>query len=192
MRRQILPAIRITIVFTIVLGIAYPLAMTGVAQALFGHKANGSVVMVDGKAVGSSLLGQNFTGAEWFHPRPSAAGNDGYDPTASGASNLGPTNPDLIKAVQQRVDDYRQENGLPATATVPADAVTASGSGLDPDISIANADLQAPRVATARGLTLAKVKALIRQHEDKASLDAFGQTGVNVLELNIALLKAAH
>ena len=191
MRRQILPALRIAIVFTVVLGIAYPLAMTGVAQALFSSKANGSVVHLNGRAVGSALLGQNFDGAQWFHSRPSAAGPNGYDPKASGASNLGPSNPDLIKSVQQRVADYRTENDLPADASVPADAVTASGSGLDPDISIANADLQAPRVAKARGLSITEVRQLIRDHEDKASLDAFGQTVVNVLKLNIAIQQAA-
>ncbi len=186
MRRQLLPAFRMVLTFTVICGIAYPLLVTGIAQAVFDHKANGSVVNMDGKAVGSRLIGQAFDAPQYFHPRPSAAG-DGYDPRASGGSNLGPSNPALIEAVKSRVAAYRRENGLSPTVPVPADAVTASGSGLDPDISVANAELQAPRVARARGLALATVRRLIATHEDKASFGVFGEEGVNVLTLNMAL-----
>ncbi|HEY4375851.1 MAG TPA: K(+)-transporting ATPase subunit C [Acidimicrobiales bacterium] len=188
MRRQLLPALRMLVVLTVVLGVAYPLAMTGIAQALFSHQADGSLVKdARGRVVGSSLVGQNFTGARWFEPRPSAAGEKGYDASASGASNLGPTNPVLLRSVAERVAAYRKDNGLASTMKVPVDAVTASGSGLDPDISIANARLQAPRVAKARGLPVAKVLSLIGQHTDGRSLGFLGDPGVNVLELNLAL-----
>ncbi|MCU1452925.1 MAG: kdpC [Acidimicrobiales bacterium] len=187
MRRQLLPAIRMLLVITVIGGLLYPLAMTGVAQALFRHQANGSLVTdASGRVVGSSLLGQPFTGPTWFLPRPSAAGN-GYDGTASGASNLGPTNPDLLKAVQERAVAYRTENGLSAAAMVPVDAVTSSGSGLDPHISLANARLQAPRVARARGMAVTAVRSLIDRATDGRSLGFLGEPGVNVLRLNLLL-----
>ena len=190
MRRQLLPALRALAVLTVVTGLLYPLAVTGVAQALFKDKANGSIQHdAKGREVGSSLIGQTFEGAGWFHSRPSAAG-DGYDATSSSSSNLGPTNPELLKAVAERVEAYRAENGLAASATVPVDAVTASGSGLDPDISVANARLQAPRVARARKLRLATVRSLIDEHTAGRSLGILGERGVNVLELNLALEQA--
>ena len=139
MRRQLVPALHIFLVFTVLVGIVYPLAMTGVSQVLFGHQANGSLVKDgDGDVVGSSLLGQTFTGDQYFQTRPSAAG-DGYDPTKSGASNLGPTNQQLLDDVAERAAAYRATNGLPSDTQVPVDAVTSSGSGLDPHISVANA-----------------------------------------------------
>jgi K+-transporting ATPase ATPase C chain len=208
MRRQILPSILMMVVFTLLLGIVFPLAVTGVAQLAFSDKANGSQVKVNGKVVGSSLLGQTFTKAKYFHGRPSAAGaaangSDATDPNnakktvpndpkdlsqdISSGSNWGPTNPDLLAAVKQRVADYRRENGLAASVKIPVDAVTASGSGLDPHISIANARLQAPRVAKVRGLSLARVRKLIDDHTDGRSLGFLGEPGVNVLQLNIAL-----
>lgn len=187
MRRQLLPALRITIVLIVVLGIAYPLAMTLAAQGLFRSEANGSLLTRGGRVVGSALIGQRFTGPSWFHPRPSAAGPHGYDPMASGASNLGPSNPVLLKAVGRRVAAYRKENGLAANAPVPVDAVTASGSGLDPEISLANAEDQAARVAEARGLSTSRLKALIARYTSGRSLGIFGEKGVNVLELNLAL-----
>jgi|SRR5579883_1350841 len=187
MRRQLLPAFRMTIVLIALVGVLYPLAMTGVAQALFPAQANGSLIKRNGAVVGSSLIGQNFTSASYFQPRPSAAGSDGYDPTASGASNLGPSNPVLLQDVADRVKAYRQENNLPADAPVPVDAVTASGSGLDPDISVANADDQAPRVASARGLPLSTVMALVNANTQGRPWGIFGETTVNVLELNLAL-----
>src|SRR5262249_21449991 len=155
-----LPALGMLLVFTVLTGLLYPLVVTGVAQAAFHDQANGSLVKRDGTVVGSKWIGQNFTDAKYFHPRPSAAGADGYDPTLSSRSNLGPTNPDYLKTVRDRVAAYRKENGLAADAKVPVDAVTASASGLDPAISVANARIQAHRVATARGLSLARVNQL--------------------------------
>ena len=187
MRRQLLPAVKIFLVFTVLVGLLYPLAMTGAAQVLFGHEANGSMVKdANGDVVGSSLIGQSFTAAQYFHPRPSAAG-EGYDPTKSGASNLGPTNPQLLDDVSQRAAAYRAENGLAPGTTVPVDAVTSSGSGLDPHISVANAQLQASRIAKARNLGVEDVRRLIAAHTDGRSLGFLGEPGVNVLELNLAL-----
>ena len=140
--RQLWPAVLAVVVFTVLCGLIYPLVVTGVSQVAFHDKANGSLIKVDGVVVGSSLIGQQFADAKYFHPRPSAAGA-GYDGLASSPSNLGPSNPDFLKSVEDRVAAYREENGLAADATVPVDAVTASGSGLDPDISVANAKLQA-------------------------------------------------
>ena len=191
MRRQLLPALRMTIALIVLLGLAYPLVVTGVAQALFRSRANGSLVTRDGVAVGSSLIGQNFIGARYFHPRPSAAGTAGYDSTASGASNLGPANPTLLDAVAKRAADYRSENGLAAGTPVPVDAVTGSGSGLDPDISLANAEDQAGRVAAARGTTLDRILAMVDAHTTGRPLGVLGENTVNVLELNLAL-DAAH
>jgi K+-transporting ATPase ATPase C chain len=218
MRRQLVPALRVLLVLTVVCGIIYPLAMTAISQLAFPDAADGSLLEVDGEVVGSELLGQEFTGPEWFHSRPSAAGagasgsmvaetdadgNEVLGPdgepqvapadvddvagNASGSSNLGPTNPDLLAAVAERADAYRAENGLPADAEVPVDAVTASGSGVDPHISVANARLQAPRVAEARGLDLPQVLELIDDHTDGRSLGFLGEPGVNVLALNVAL-----
>jgi len=186
MRRQIVPAIVAFVVFTVLTGVAYPLAVTGVAQVAFAHRADGSLVERDGKVVGSSLLGQAFSGREYFQPRPSAAG-DGYDGASSSASNLGPTNPDLLDTVSERVDAYRKLNGLSAESPVPIDAVTSSGSGLDPHIAPENARLQAPRVAEARGLPLERVLGLVDENTDRRSLGFLGEPGVNVLELNLAL-----
>lgn len=187
MRRQLLPALRMLAALTVLTGILYPLAVLGVGQAVFGDQADGSLLRdASGKVVGSALIGQSFEGDEWFQSRPSAAG-DGYDPTSSSSSNLGPTNAELLDTVEERVDAYRTQNGLAADATVPVDAVTASGSGLDPQISVANARLQAPRVAEARGLTEAQVDDLIADHTQGRSLGFLGEEGVNVVELNLAL-----
>lgn len=173
---------------TVLLGIAYPLAITGLAQVFFPGQANGSLITgSDGKVIGSALIGQNFTGPGYFHPRPSAAGASGYDATASGGSNLGPTNKKLIDIVNQRAIAYRQENGLAAGQLVPVDAVTASASGLDPDITPANAYLQAPRVAKARGMAEADVRSLVQKHTEGPVLGIFGESTVNVLELNLDL-----
>jgi K+-transporting ATPase ATPase C chain len=187
MRRQLAPALRMLLVLTALTGLLYPLAMTGVGQALFDTEADGSLITdADGQVVGSALIGQAFDGDEWFQGRPSAAG-DGYDPTASSSSNLGPTNPELLDTVAERVAAYREANGLDAATPIPVDAVTASGSGLDPQISVANARLQAARVAEARGLTEAEVDALIDEHAQGRSLGFLGEPGVNVLQLNLAL-----
>jgi K+-transporting ATPase ATPase C chain len=181
-------AILMVVVLTILLGIIYPLVMTGIAQVLFPSQANGSLVRdTSGNVIGSAILGQNFTQPQYFHPRPSAAGSDGYDATASGGSNLGPTNQKLIDAVKDRTDAYRQENGLAADAPVPVDAVTTSASGLDPDISPANALLQANRVAQARGLSVDQVRSLVNQYTEGRTLFVLGEPRVNVLKLNLAL-----
>jgi len=189
-RRQLFPAVMMLLVFTVITGLVYPLAVTGIAQGVFNDKADGSLVEdADGEVVGSSLIGQAFTGAEYFHPRPSAAG-DGYDASASSGSNLGPTNDDFLASVEERADAYRDENGLAADAEVPVDAVTASASGLDPHISVANARLQAPRVADERGLDVDAVLKLVDDHTSGRDLGFLGEKGVNVLELNLALDEA--
>lgn len=187
MRRQLVPAILILLVFTVLTGLVYPLAVTGVAQVAFPNRADGSLVEKNGTVIGSKLIGQNFTAPRYFQPRPSAAGDGGYDGMSSSPSNLGPTNPVLIRDVQERVAEYRRVNGVPRSVPVPVDAVTASGSGLDPDISPANARLQAPRVARARGLPLRAVMEAVDDHTDGRSLGFLGERGVNVLELNLAL-----
>ena len=187
LRRQILPAVLLLAVLTAVTGVAYPLVITGVAQVAMPGAADGSLVRVDGRVVGSTLLGQSFTSPTYFHPRPSAAGEAGYDAQASAGSNLGPNNPDLVAAVTERVAEYRSENGLADDVEVPVDAVTASGSGLDPHISIANAQLQVERVASARRIDVARVRRLVDEHVDGRALGVLGQPGVNVLELNLAL-----
>ena len=186
MRRQLAPAVVFFLALTLLVGVAYPLAVTGLAQLAFPHRADGSLVEHDGRVVGSRLVGQAFAGARYFHPRPSAAG-EGYDAMASAASNLGPTNPELVRQVRARRAAYRRDNGLRPGQQVPVDAVTASGSGLDPHISVANARLQATRVARARGLALDDVLALVASHTDGRSLGFLGEPGVNVLELNLAL-----
>lgn len=186
--RQTRNAVLMLVVLTVLLGLIYPIVMTGIAQLLFPYQANGSLVKdSSGKVIGSALIGQNFADPKYFHPRPSAAGQNGYDAAASGGSNLGPTNQKLIDAVKDRATTYREENGLAADAQVPADAVTASASGLDPDISPANAHIQVARVAKARGLSDAQVKALVDEHTQGRTLWIFGEPRVNVLELNLAL-----
>jgi K+-transporting ATPase ATPase C chain len=189
--------LKVSIVATFVLAIlccgVYPVIVWALAEALFPHQANGSLIKRDGTptaidndAVGSGLLGQPFTDAKYFHPRPSAAGN-GYDPTSTGGSNFGPLSAKLIDAVRQRAGDYRRENRLAPDALVPADAVTASASGLDPHISVANAQIQAQRIADARKISVDRVKTLIQWNTEGPDLGIFGDPGVNVLKLNIAL-----
>src|SRR6478735_3836808 len=187
MRAQLLAAVRALLALTVLCGILYPLFITGIAQAAFSSKADGSLIERNGVIVGSSLLGQGFTGETYFHPRPSAVDYISPDVGTSGASNLGPTNPDLLSTVEQRAADYRADNGLAADAEVPVDAVTSSGSGVDPHISVANAKLQAPRVAAARGLPVETVLELVHEHTDGRTLGLFGEPGVNVLQLNLAL-----
>ena len=183
--------IRGAVVSTVVLSVIccglYPLIVFGLSQALFRDKANGSLIVdPQGTVHGSKLLGQGFADPKYFHPRPSAAGN-GYDAANSSGSNLGPTSQKLNDAIKDRIAAYRAENGLGETDPIPADAVTASGSGLDPHISLQNAELQIPRVAKARGTTEEKVRELIQQNTDARDLGVFGDPGVNVLELNLAL-----
>ncbi len=180
-------AVMVTLMFGVVCCGLYPLVVFGIGQILFPDKANGSLIVdKDGTVHGSKLLGQQFTADKYFQSRPSAAGN-GYDATSSGGSNLGPTSSNLVATVAQRISDYRTQNGLATNAPVPADAVTASGSGLDPHISLANAALQIPRVAKARGLSEDRVRQLVQQNTDSANLGFLGESGVNVLELNLSL-----
>ena len=180
-------AVMVTLIFAVVCCGLYPLVVFGIGQVLFPDQANGSLIVdKDGTVHGSKLLGQQFTADKYFQSRPSAAGN-GYDATSSGGSNLGPTSSNLVGTITQRISDYRTQNGLATNAPVPADAVTASGSGLDPHISLPNAELQAPRVAKSRGLDVDKVRALIKLNTDSASLGILGEPGVNVLTLNLAL-----
>jgi len=184
--RQLVPAFLAVLVFTLICGVIYPMVATAIGQVAFDHKVDGSLIKRDGQVVGSELIGQTFAAPGYFHSRPSAAG-DGYDGSASSGSNLGPTNPDLLDAVKERAAAYRQENELAADAMVPVDAVTASGSGLDPEISVANARIQAARVASARGLDVATVLSLVDDHTDARQLGLLGEPGVNVVELNLAL-----
>lgn len=185
---EIRPAIVSTLVLAVVCCGFYPLAVTGISKLAFAHQADGSLIRDHhGAIVGSSLLGQNFTGERYFHPRPSAAGATGYDAANSGGSNLGPTSQKLADSIRQRVADYRASNGLAAGQPVPADAVTASASGLDPHISPANAALQAARVARARSLTAEPIRQLVAANTDRADFGLLGQDGVNVLKLNLAL-----
>lgn len=183
MLSQFRPAVVSLAVFTILLGIGYPLAMTGIAQTLFPHQANGSIVVRDGRSVGSSLIGQNFTAPGYLHPRPSAAGS-GYDASASSGTNLGPTSAKLADRIGADAAALKAETGA---AVLPADSVTTSGSGLDPDVSPAFAALQAPRIAEARGAAVDRVRALIADNTSPRTLGLFGEPRVNVLAVNLAL-----
>lgn len=183
MRRNMMVAIRFTVVTTIVFGLGYPLLITGLSQWWFPRQANGSLIEKNGQVVGSRLIGQTFSGEKYFHSRPSAAGN-GYDPTASGGSNLGPTNQALVTRVEQDVTKWRQEN---PNMPIPADLVTASGSGLDPDISPASADFQLPRVAKARGMSEEQLRPIVAKHTQAREFGVLGEARVNVLELNLDL-----
>jgi len=208
MAKQLVISIRITLVLLLLVSGVYPLVVWGLSQAAFRHQANGSLITnAQGQVIGSELLAQGFTKPEYFHPRPSAAGN-GYDPTQSSGTNLGPTSDKLINGIHKKVangkDDptnfdgvkdlaaaYRKDNGLASNTLVPVDAVTRSASGLDPHISPANAELQADRVAKARNTTGDTVRSLIKQNTRGRSLGFLGEPVVNVLTLNVALDKAA-
>ena len=191
--RQLRPAILLTLLLTLLAGILYPLVTTGVAQTLFPSQANGSLVYQNGKAVGSRLIGQYWTQPQYFHGRPSATLNlqgtpAPYQANNSGGSNLGPTNSALTQTVQQRIAALKQENpDVPAGTLIPVDLVTASASGLDPDISVAAAYYQIPRVAKARGMSQVAARALVDQHITGRFLGLFGEPRVNVLDLNLAL-----
>jgi K+-transporting ATPase ATPase C chain len=198
LRRQFVTGILMTVVLTVLLGLIYPLLVTGISEALMSKRADGSFLKVNGKIVGSSLIGQNFADdkgnplPQYFQPRPSSAGENGYNGMASAGSNLGPSNPDLLDAVKKRADDYRTFNGLSPGTKVPVDAVTSSSSGLDPAISTANADMQAQRVARARDLDVKTVTNLIRAHTQDRQLGFLGEQTVNVLNLNLALDRLVH
>ncbi|MGZ5383767.1 MAG: K(+)-transporting ATPase subunit C [Acidimicrobiia bacterium] len=184
MRRQLLPALRMLGVMTLLTGLIYTAAVTLLAQGFLSYQADGSLLKHHGVVVGSELLGQTFQTAGYFHPRPSAVG---YDPSLSGGSNLGPNNPDLMEAVAERADAYRQINGLDPGTSIPVDAVTTSASGLDPHISVANARLQAERVARERGLAVEEVLAAIDRQTSETSVSYLSDSTVNVLRLNLAL-----
>jgi K+-transporting ATPase ATPase C chain len=184
---QLRTAVLMVVVLTALVGIAYPLAVTGVAQVAFHQQANGSLLRdAGGRVIGSTLIGQEFTSSRYFHPRPSAAGS-GYDATSSGGTNLGPTSAVLLSNTVHLAAAIRRENGLAADAVLPSDAAAASASGLDPDISPAYADLQVARVAKVRGLTQAQVRTLVQQYTSGRDLGVLGDPRVNVLELNLAL-----
>jgi len=185
MSTHLLPAFRLTLVLTVLTGVIYPAVVTGIAQVVFPAQANGSLETIGGRVVGSRLIGQNFSRPEYFHPRPSSAGG-GYDASASSGSNLGPTSQKLIDRVKASIAQYRQENpGY--TGPIPADAITASGSGLDPHISPANAGIQAARVAAAWGVDAGRVRGLVAAATEEPWLGLFGEPRVNVLALNLSL-----
>jgi len=183
MLKELKPAILITIVLTILTGIAYPLAVTGIAQTVFRKQANGSLIEQNGKVIGSELIGQNFTKPEYFHPRPS---QNTYDAANSGGSNLGPTNPALADRLKKDAAQFRKDNP-DYSGPIPADAITTSGSGLDPEITPANATAQSARVAKARGASLNAVQSLVAMNTDGRQLGFLGESRVNVLKLNMAL-----
>ena len=187
MWKQIISALRLLILLTVVTGIAYPLAMTGVAQAIFPELANGSLVYVNDKPTGSILLGQNFTTAKYFHSRTSSAGTDGYDAAGSSGSNLGPTSKKLVDTVKDNIEKVRSENQLEESVSIPSDLVMASASGLDPDISPEAAYLQVNRIANERGISENEVRRLVTSHVQVRQLGFLGAERVNVLALNMAL-----
>ncbi len=180
------PAFRMTLFLTILTGLIYPAVITGICQVLFKDKADGSLILRGGQVIGSQLIGQSFTKPRYFQPRPSAAGNNGYDATASQGSNLGPTSRRLFERVKTAAEQFRKDNPK-FRGAIPADALTASGSGLDPEISVANAEAQSARVAAARGTSVDEVRALVARGTEKRHLGFLGEPRVNVLGLNLAL-----
>lgn len=186
MWKQLMPGLRMTLLMTVLTGLIYPGVVTGICQVLFPNQANGSLVSRDGQIVGSALIGQNFTRPEYFQPRPSAAGSDGYDATASGGSNLGPTSQKLADRVKASVEKFHKENP-DFTGPIPADLVTASGSGLDPHLTPQSVEAQLARVAKARGTTPDQILPMITQLTEGRDLGFLGEPRVNVLELNLAL-----
>ncbi len=190
MKTLLRPALTLFVLLSLITGLAYPLAVTGVAQLLFPHQAEGSLVSVNGQVVGSALIGQSFSDPKHFWGRPSATAPMPYNATASGGSNQGPLNPALVDAVKARVEALKAADPGNAAA-VPVDLVTASGSGLDPHISVAAAQYQAPRVARVRGMTVEAVQALVERHTEGRLLGLLGEARVNVLELNVDLDQAA-
>jgi len=188
MWQQMFRGFKMMLVLTVLTGLAYPLVVTGLCQVLFRDQADGSLIRANGRIVGSRLIGQNFKGPEYFQPRPSAAGNDGYDPTSSNAFNFGPTNQKLADRVKDSVAAFRKANPE-YTGPIPADLVASSASGLDPDISPASADVQAARIASARGISVDQLRSLIARNTQNRDLGFLGEPRVNVLALNLALDK---
>jgi K+-transporting ATPase ATPase C chain len=189
MKKILIPAVMLTLVITVLTGLVYPLVVTGLAQVLLPHRANGSLIEANGKVVGSELIGQKFTRPEYFHGRPSAAGDNGYDAANSGATNFGPTNQALVNRVRDDVKKFRQENPT-YTGPIPADLLTTSASGLDPHISPASAFAQVDRVAKARGVNSDAVRRTVEQRVEGRQFGVFGEPRVNVLALNLDLDKA--
>ena len=189
--KQFLIAVKATLVLTLLTGVMYPLLVTGLAKALFRREADGSMIQMNGRTVGSELIGQRFTKPEYFHGRPSAAGNDGYDGLSSGGSNLGPTSQKLADRVTADVKTFRAENPS-FTGAVPGDAVTASGSGLDPHLSPEAVDAQVPRIAAARGMTAGALRQLVAANTEDRQAGVLGEPRINVLKLNLALDAAAR
>ena len=189
MKQILIPAVMLTLVITVLTGLVYPLVVTGLSQVLFSHRANGSLIEANGKIVGSELIGQKFTRPEYFHGRPSAAGDNGYDAANSGATNFGPTNQNLVNRVRDDVKKFRQENPT-YTGPIPADLLTTSASGLDPHISPASAFAQVDRVAKARGVAADAVRRTVEQRVEGRQFGIFGEPRVNVLALNLDLDKA--
>jgi K+-transporting ATPase ATPase C chain len=185
MWEQLLPAVRMTLVLTVLTGMLYPALVTGIAQAIFPRQANGSLIEVNGKVIGSELIGQKFSKPEYFQGRPSAAG-DGYDAANSGASNLGPTSQKLVERIKADAEKFRKDNP-DFTGPIPADLLTTSASGLDPHLSSASAAAELPRVAKARGVSQAQVQELLDRHTESRQLGFLGEPRVNVLKLNLAL-----
>ena len=186
MWRQLLIGLRMTLMLTILTGLLYPGLVTGICQMIFPNQANGSLIVKNGHVIGSALIGQSFTRRKYFQPRPSAAGNDGYDPTASGGSNLGPTSQKLADRIKSSIAQFRKDNP-DFTGPIPADLVTASGSGLDPQLSPASISAQVPRVAVARGISINQIQQLASEFTEGRELGFLGEPRVNVLRLNIAL-----
>jgi K+-transporting ATPase ATPase C chain len=186
MWRQSLIGLRMTLMLTILTGLLYPGLVTGICQMIFPNQANGSLIVKNGHVIGSALIGQSFTRREYFQPRPSAAGVDGYDPTASGGSNLGPTSQKLADRVKSSIAQFRKDNP-DFTGPIPADLLTASGSGLDPHLSPASISAQAPRVAVARGISTDQIQQLASEFTEGRELGFLGEPRVNVMRLNIAL-----
>lgn len=187
MLKEFNSAIRMLIIMTVVLGAIYPLGMTAFAQMIFPVQANGSLIYKQGNLVGSKLIGQNFTDERYFHGRPSAAGDDGYDAASSAGSNLGPTSKKLLASIAERADQIRQENGLADDAIVPSDLVTASASGLDPHITALAAKVQVQRVAQARNLSEGQIMAIVEKNTENPQIGFLGEKRVNVVSLNLAL-----
>jgi len=186
MWRQSLIGLRMTLMLTILTGLLYPGLVTGICQMIFPNQANGSLIVKNGHVIGSALIGQSFTRQEYFQPRPSAAGADGYDPTSSGGSNLGPTSQKLADRVKSSLAQFRKDNP-DFTGPIPADLLTASGSGLDPHLSPASINAQAPRVAVARGISINQIQQLASEFTEGRELGFLGEPRVNVMRLNIAL-----